>query len=425
MEEAFLHFIWKFQQFNHQKLQIDDGQTLIVFEQGFKNKDAGPDFKNAKIKIGEIIWNGNIEIHVRASDWKRHGHQQDLAYDNVILHVVWKNDDIIYRKDGSRVPTLELNGLIDDDILFRYNELLVPEEEILCHRYLPQIQEITIYNMLDGALARRLEAKSQRIFRDFGLTNQDWEEIAWRSLARNFGFKTNAEPFGELAKSISIKVLKKEAHDHSTVEAILFGMAGFLEDDPADDFHENLKNEFEFKSKKYSLKNHLHRHQWKFLRLRPANFPTVRIAQLANLVSSQPNLFSLFVDHQAPKDLIKKLEAEQSAYWREHYDFGKKAKSTIGKLGKGSLENILINTVAPLLFAYGIHRDDNDMKEKALELLGSLKAENNSIINKWKAAGIKVSTAFDSQALIEQFNEYCLKKKCLDCPVGADIIRKG
>jgi len=424
MEEAFLHFIWKFQQFNHQNLQTDEGQPLTIFEQGFKNKNAGPDFKNAKIRIGEITWNGNIEIHIRTSDWKRHGHQKDLAYDNVILHVVWKNDDKIYRRDGTRIPALELDGLIDESILLRYNELLVPEEEILCQRYIPQIQEITIYSMLDGALARRLEAKSQRIFRDFGLTDQDWEEIAWRSLARNFGFKTNAEPFGVLAKSISIKVLKKEAHNHMTIEAMLFGMAGFLDDNPADDFHANLKNEFEFKSRKYRLKNHLHRHQWKFLRLRPANFPTVRIAQLASLVSRQPHLFSLFIDYETPKDLIGMLEAEQSAYWRAHYDFGKKAKSTIGKLGKGSLENILINTVAPLLFAYGIHRDNDDMKEKSLELLGSLKAENNNIIKKWKAAGINVTTAFDSQALIEQFNEYCLKKKCLNCPVGTDIIRK-
>jgi hypothetical protein len=318
---------------------------------------------------------------------------------------------------------LELDGLIDESILFRYRELLVPEKEILCHNHISQINDITIYSMMDGALSRRLEAKSGRIFRDVGLTDHDWEEVAWRSLARNFGFKTNAETFRELAKSVSSKILKKEAPNKTVVESIIFGMAGFLDDDPVDEYHKKLKLEFEFRVKKYGLSKILHRHQWKFLRLRPANFPTVRIAQLASLVSDHPNLFSLFINYESPKSLIKILGTDQSQYWKEHYDFGKKVKSKIGRLGKGSIENILINTVAPLLFTYGIHRDNDHMKEKALELLGSIKAENNSIIKKWESVGVEVRSAFDSQALIEQFNEYCLKKQCLNCPIGADIIR--
>ena len=423
MEEAFVHFIWKYQQFEHSSMRTVDGLDISVFEQGYKNTDAGPDFKNAKIKIGEITWNGSVEIHVMASDWRRHNHQHDPEYENVVLHVVWKNDEIAHRKDGTTIPTVELNELVDEKLLHRYRQLLIPESDILCQNHLAGISILTKYSMMDNALARRLEAKSNMIFRDIALTNHDWEEIAWRSLARNFGFKTNSATFRDLAKSLPLKILKKEADNLQLVEALLFGQAGFLDNDPVDEYQEALKHEYEFKVRKYGLEKRLSRHQWKFLRLRPANFPTVRIAQLAKLVSKQPNIFSLFVDHSSPRQLIKDLATEQSDYWLRHYDFGKNAKSKIGQLGRNSIENILVNTVAPLLFAYGIHKDNEELKEKATSLLGELKAENNSIIARWRSAGFEVKSAFDSQALIEQFNEYCKKKQCLKCQVGADIIR--
>lgn len=425
MEEAFLHFIWKFQQFDHSQLKSDDGMTIDIFEPGFKNTDAGPDFKNAKIKIGDIIWNGNVEIHVKASDWNRHKHQYDLSYDNVILHVVWSNDAEVCRQDGTVIPALELNELISEGILERYQRLLVPQDEILCTNFLEGINDLTKLSMLDNALARRLEIKSQKIFRDIGLTDHDWEEIAWQAIAQNFGFKTNSESFRDLAKSLPLKVLKKESNDIHTIEALLFGQAGFLDVNPVDNYQVSLKKEFEFKKKKYGLDQRLSRHQWKFLRLRPANFPTVRIAQLAVLVSTHPNLFSLFIDHSSIKSLIRILATEQSEYWKTHYDFSKKAKSPIGNLGQNSIENILINTVAPLLFAYGIHKDNDLMKDRAIELLSYLKPEKNHIINKWIAVGFQVKSAFDSQALIEQYNGFCKRKRCLDCQIGADIIRQA
>jgi hypothetical protein len=423
MEEAFLHFIWKYQQFIHNSMRTVNGLDISVFEPGYTNTDAGPDFKNAKIRIGEITWNGHVEIHVRASDWRRHNHQHDPAYENVVLHVVWDADEIVHRKDGTSIPALELNKLVDEKLLLRYRQLLIPESDILCQNHLAAISVLTKYSMMDNALARRLEAKANMIFRDIALTNHDWEEIAWRSLARNFGFKTNSATFRDLAKSLPLKILKKEADKVPVVEALLFGQAGFLDDGSADEYQKALKHEYAFKARKYGLEKKLGRHQWKFLRLRPANFPTVRIAQLAGLVSRQPNIFSLFVDHNSPRRLIKHLATEQSDYWLRHYDFGKKAKAKIGQLGRNSIENILVNTVAPLLFAYGIHKDNDELKEKATSLLGALKAENNSIIAKWRAAGFEVKSAFDSQALIEQFNEYCQKKQCLKCQIGADIIR--
>ena len=422
MEEAFLHFIWKFQQFKSRDLKTDFGQKITVLHPGYKNTDAGPDFSNAKIKIGEIIWNGNVEIHINARDWNRHNHQNDKAYDNVILHVVWKNDASIQRKDNSAIPAFELKNVVDVQLIRNYNRLFEPGDDILCRRFLDKIKPITIYSMMDKALAQRLEIKSEKIFREIALTGNDWEEITWRMLCGNFGFKTNAFPFFELGKSLPLKILKKESQSLKTIEALLFGQAGFLEENLEDMYFMDLAKEYNFKQKKYSLERRLDKHQWKFLRLRPANFPTIRIAQLATLIANQTNLFSLFMDFESVSKLKNSLAVVQSSYWLYHYDFGSKANTQTGKLGASSIENILINTVAPLLFAYGIHKDQGELKEKSMELLTSVKPEVNSITKKWKVSGIDAKSAFDSQALIEIYNRYCLKKRCLNCTIGTEII---
>lgn len=423
MEEAFLHFIWKFQQFNTRDLKTDSGQEIIVLHPGYKNSDSGPDFKDAKVRIGAITWNGNVEIHVHAKDWNRHNHQHDKAYDNVILHVVWKNDMSVLREDHTIIPAFELQHVVDEYLLYNYNQLQEPGDEILCGRFLDKVKPITVFSMMDKALAQRLEVKSAKIFREIAFTGNDWEEIAWRMLCQNFGFKTNAFPFFELGKSLPLKILKKESESLKTVEALLFGQAGFLEDKLDDAYFVDLKKEYEFKRIKYSLDRNLDKHQWKFLRMRPANFPTIRIAQLATLIAQQSNLFSFFIDYANISDLKKNLEVVQSDYWINHYNFGSPAKTQSGKFGISSIENILINTVAPLLFAYGVHKDQVELKEKSMELLASVKPETNSITKKWKAKGVDVKSAFDSQAVIEMYNQYCLRKKCLDCAVGAEIIR--
>lgn len=423
MEEAFLHFIWKFQQFNSRELKTDSGQVITVLHPGFKNSDAGPDFNGAKVRIGEITWNGNVEIHVHAKDWNRHNHQHDKAYDNVILHVVWKNDTTVLREDNTTIPAFELQHVVDEKLINKYHQLFEPGYDILCSRFLDHVKSITRYSMMDKALAQRLEEKSAKIFREIAFTGNDWEEIAWRMLCQNFGFKTNAFPFFELGKSLPLKVVKKESENLKTVEALLFGQAGFLEEDLEDEYFMELKREYNFKRTKYSLERNLDKHQWKFLRMRPANFPTIRIAQLAALITQQSNLFSFFMDYTSISDLKKNLEVVQSNYWINHYNFGSPAKTQSGKLGISSIENILINTVAPLLFAYGVHKDQRELKEKSMELLASIKPEINSITKKWIENGIGVKSAFDSQALIEIYNAYCLKKRCLNCAIGTEIIR--
>jgi hypothetical protein len=295
MEESFLHFIWKFQKFKHRNLKTDSGKEIKVLHPGFNNKDADPDFSNAKIKIGEITWNGNVEINVNAKDWYRHNHQHDKAYDNVILHVVWENDTSVTREDKTSIPAFELKNIVDEKLLLNYRQFSESGDEILCGRQMNKIKPITIFSMLDKTLAERLETKSEKIFRDIAFTGNDWEEISWRMLSTNFGFKTNAFPFAELGKSMPLKILKKESENLHSIEALLFGQAGFLENKLEDPYFSELKKEYTFKSKKYDLERRLDKHQWKFLRMRPANFPTIRIAQLAALVSSQSNLFSLLV----------------------------------------------------------------------------------------------------------------------------------
>ncbi len=424
MEESLLHFIWRFQHFKSRKLTATDGSEVSVLHPGVGNPHAGPDFAQAKIRIGDIVWNGHVEIHIRASDWNRHGHQHDEAYDNVILHVVWENDENVMRRDGTTIPALELKGIVDDKVIDNYHNLMRPEDEVLCGRFLQSVKRITIYNMLDRALTERLKKKSDRIFREIALAGNDWEEIAWRMLCRNFGFKTNAEPFYELGKSLPVKILKKEAHVPLAVAALLFGQAGFLDEDREGEYFLVLKKEYGFKKKKYRLEKRLEKHQWKFLRLRPPNFPTIRLAQLAALIASHPNLFSFFIHWEKAKDLLDGLATKQSAYWQKHYNFSLKANKPLGSLGKASRENILINTAAPLLFAYGMHKDDEELKEKAVRLLTAVKAEQNHLTRKWTAAGWQIRSAFDSQAVIELFTEYCGRKRCLSCAIGAEIIAK-
>ena len=241
-------------------------------------------------------------------------------------------------------------------------------------------------------------------------------------LCRNFGFKTNAYPFFELGKSLPLKILKKESQNLKTIEALLFGQAGFLEGNLEDTYFNELVREYNFKRIKYGLERRLDRHQWKFLRLRPANFPTIRIAQMAVLIANQSNLFSLFMNFKSISELKTSLALVQSSYWLNHYNFGSKTKSKIGKLGASSIENVLINTVAPLLFSYGIYKDQDELKEKSMELLANVKPETNRITKKWKISGIDVKSAFDSQALIEIYSQFCLKKRCLNCTIGTEII---
>lgn len=423
MQEAFLHYIWRYQYFDKRDLVVADGQSVDVLYPGHYNTDAGPDFKEAKIKIGDIEWLGSVEIHLKSSDWNNHKHQNDPAYNNTILHVVWESDGDIQREDNSILPTLQLKDRVDPHLLNKYNQLINhPATYISCENQWSEVSDITKLSMLDKMAMERLYDKSALVLSLLESNNGNWEETAYQLLFKNFGFKINSDPFLTLAQSIPFKIIKKHAQDLNQIEALLFGMAGFL-DEPLDEKSQRLAKEFVYLKQKYKLDQKLHKFQWKYLRLRPSNFPTSRIAQLAAVLHQQPSVFDLLVKSDNLKLISSWLRSKPSHYWVDHHSFDKVSKSENKGLGTSSVENLLINTAVPLRVAYGKQIDNQDFIDKAVELLEQLKAEKNSIIEKGTGIGLTVKTAFDSQAAIQLYNNYCKKKRCLHCNIGTSLIR--
>lgn len=423
MNESLLHIIWKYQFFQKEKLQTSQGEYVTILKQGNYNTDAGPDFLQARIRIGEIEWNGHVEIHVRSSGWSVHKHQEDRAYHNVILHVVWENDKDIMRHDGTLLPVLELKKIVNPQVLKNYKKLLQNDSPIPCSSQVSSVATITRWSAVEQALVQRLEKKSNTVLLLLKELNNDWEETAFQLLAQNFGMKINAEPFLILAQSIPLKTIRKHLNNLSQMEALLFGQAGMLSS-ANDDYTKLLKKEYEFLKHKYSLEQKVNAVQWKFLRLRPANFPTIRMAQLAALLQSANSLRSSLMEINNFKEAEKLFTIETSPYWKEHYRFGKKSSAPVPLFGKDIQNNILINTLAPLWVAHGKAKDEPVFMEKALTLLQHIPGEKNRITKIYEAIDWKSTTAFDSQGIIELHNEMCSQKKCLDCAVGISLLKK-
>ncbi|GGD47037.1 hypothetical protein GCM10011514_08770 [Emticicia aquatilis] len=423
MTEAFLHYLWQFQQFDKSNLQTISGEKISVLKTGILNTDAGPDFTNTRLQINEIEWVGNVEIHVKSSDWQLHKHQYNEAYNNVILHVVWENDQTITRQNGSLIPTLELKSITDIQLLDKYQYLIDNQSIIPCKEHFSDISDLSKFAILDKVLAKRLQQKAQVVEQLLEKNNGDWEETAYQLLARNFGFKLNYETFLRLAQNLRLKVLQKHRDNLTQIEAMLFGQAGLIE--KVDEYSEKLSQEYDFFSAKFSLKStQLASHEWKFLRTRPANFPTIRIAQLAKLITQQQSFFSLFTQTNSIEDLRNSLKIEQSVYWQEHYNLGKVASKKLVGLGKDSINNILINTVIPLLACYSEKTDNQEFMARCVSFLEALPAEDNHITEMWEGLGLTIKSAFDSQASIELYNNFCTHKRCLQCNVGIEILKK-
>lgn len=423
INESFLQFVWKTQAINQTQLFTSTGDKISIFKPGIFNTDAGPDFYQAHIKIGEIDWFGSVEIHVNSSDWHLHNHQKDHAYEPVILHVVWENNKSIQRKDGTEIDVLELKNVLLPTILNNYDQLLNSIQSIPCENQFGLVPNLYKIQMKDAALTQRQISKSQRISNFYEKTNHDLEETAYRLLARNFGFRLNADAFERLATILPYKIIQKHLDQKIQVEALLFGMAGMLEHTDNESYTEILKREFNFLSYKFGISDlKMSMAEWKFLRTRPANFPTLRISQFADFLTKVKSIHSFL--NQDSKSQLLNLEISASNYWKEHYTFGKQTVKTLENLGKSSKENILINSVVPLLFFYSTILGDDSLKEKAMEILEFLPAENNAITRTWESLGERPISAFDSQSLIEQFQGFCSNKKCLDCPVGTYLIRK-
>ncbi len=420
--EAILHFIWKYKFFNPLGLRTFVGETLQIIATGIHNMDAGPDFHQSKIKIGETIWAGNVEIHLKSSDWLKHHHDVDKAYDNVILHVVWENDIDIERTDQTLIPVLELKNIIAKKIIENYDQLKQNNYWIPCENQLPNVDDFIKQQTLDRMMMERLEDKANIINEIYQLNNGNWEDTFYITLAKSFGFKVNSLPFEILAKQLPQNILAKHKNNPLQIESLIFGVSGLLDRKFTDDYPNQLKTEFDFLQKKYQLKN-LDASLWKFSKTRPDNFPTIRLSQFAALVIKSSHLFSQIIAIKNQTDYIKLFEdLSINNYWEKHFVFDKVVDEKSVNLGKSSIEIILINTIAPLLFFYGKQIGDKKFIDRALEILENIKPESNIFTKGFKERGLSVQNSFDSQAVIHLKKNYCDQKKCLNCGIGLKIL---
>ena len=421
MNEDFLQFIWKQNLFSKSKQFSTKGNEVEIIDVGKQNFDSGPDFFDARIKLDHVLWAGNVEIHLKSSSWYQHGHDSDSAYDNVILHVVLEDDASVVLNNNREIPCLQLQ--FTPDLLANYQMLMSSQRWIPCFDELKNVNKFFVNNWLDRMLIERLERKALEIEKILIENNNSWEDTLYQVLARYFGMRVNAEPFQQLARSIPLKFLAKQKNSLFQLEAMLFGQSGlFQKYDCDDDYLHRLRKEYKFLAHKFQLKP-ISSSRWKWLRLRPPNFPTVRIAQFASLVHQSVSLFSKFIKAGSITDISNLLKCEASDYWTTHYQFGMESAEKKKVLGKTCIDALIINCVVPVLFLYGKHHDAQKIKDKACDLLSQLSSEKNAIIKKWQECGVKAKTAYQSQALLQLKTNYCDHFNCLQCEFGNRIIR--
>lgn len=419
VQEKLLHFIWQNQLIEAGKLETTNGETILVKNPGVYNHDAGPDFKNAQVKIGDHLWAGHVEVHVNSKDWFLHGHQNDDNYKNVILHVVLFDDAEL------NIPTVELNGKIKKHLLNKYKELMQSKAWIPCAQHIDKVDDFTLFQFKDRLIIERIERKLSAIKTDLEQTQNNWEEVFYRNLMRYGGLKVNKLAFEKLAQLLPHKLISKHRNNQFQIEALLFGASGFLSELNSE-YQKKLQKEYLFLKRKYNLKE-LKSTDWQFATLRPANFPTVRLAQFASLFCSKNLSFDSILAFKNTKDLATELYGvKASEFWDRHYNFDKTTDSKrVKQIGKTYSQLLLINHFAPIIYAYGWYKGINSLKERAIDILSNTNSERNNIITNWKELGITSNTSFDSQALIELKTMYCDLKKCLNCSIGIKLLRKG
>jgi Protein of unknown function (DUF2851) len=422
MRETFLHFLWRWRRFDASDLKTTEGQSIEILHPGEPNGHAGPDFFNARLRLGETTWAGNVEMHLRASEWAVHRHGEDRAYDNVLLHVVWEEDQPMLRPSGERIPCLELNKRVPPKLLETYQRLEHERSWIPCQAFFAHTPEIVRLSWLDRLLVERLEQKTGAIAELLEATENHWEETFYRLLARNFGLKVNADPFEALAHSLPLQVLAKHKSNLLQLEALLFGQAGLLEGPFRDNYPQVLQQEYRHLAHKYTL-TPLSPAHWKFLRLRPANFPTVRIAQFAALVRQSAHLFSKILEAETVRTLENLLDARPGDYWDTRFQFDKTSVKRVKTPGRDFVHLLIINTVAPFLFHYGKTKQLPDLQNRALRLLEEIPAESNAIIDNWADLGVKPRHAYQTQALLQLKTRWCDEKRCLECGIGNAILK--
>lgn len=421
MKEDLLHYIWKYKKYPLASIRTTKGHAISVQSSGTHNQLSGPDFFNAKLFIGEQLWAGNVEIHIKSSDWYAHNHETDPNYDNVILHVVWEDDVAVFRADGSEIPTLELKNYISEELLSNYKKLFQqkPNTFINCGTDINSISSFSFENWKERLYLERLERKSELIFNLLETSKNDWEKVLFVLLLKNFGSKINGELFFELGQSIDFSIIRKLQGRPLEIEAFLFGLAGLLEEEQPDAYQQELRQAYDYLQHKYGLDTSL-LSKPQFFKLRPPNFPTVRLSQFAQLYASVPSLFHLALKTEGT-DLYNLFSIPTNGYWETHFTFGKTSKKGVKRTSRKFVDLLIVNTILPLKFCYLRHQGVL-LDETFTKPMMDISAEKNSIIQKYQDLGVKVDNAKDSQALLELYTNYCTKNKCLQCAVGSELL---
>ena len=419
--EQLLHYVWKHKIFSLKELKTTTGQQVEVIDTGLANTDAGPGFFNAKLKLDGVLWIGNIEIHERSSDWFKHGHHADAGYNSVILHIASEIDTEISRSNGERIPQIQL--ICPEAVRTNYKELLETDSYPPCYRIIPSLSPFTAHSWMSALQMERFEQKATLLNERLKRCQGNWEDAFFITLARNFGFGLNGDAFETWAHQLPFRAVDKHRNDLFQIEAIFFGQAGILEDSDGDGYYLRLKKEYTYLQHKFGLIP-MDASLWRFLRLRPANFPHIRIAQLACLYHRAYGLLSRIMETETLQGVRDILKGGTSEYWLTHYTFGGSSPSRPKTLSNTSLDLLIINTVVTFLYAYGLHKGNRVLCARAGSFLEELKAENNYITRMWEQCGMKASNAADSQALIQLKKEYCDKKKCLYCRIGYEYLKR-
>ena len=421
MKEDFLHYVWQYKKFNFSDLKTTQNENLTIINSGFYSQLAGPDFFNAQIVIENQKWAGNVEIHLKSSDWYVHHHEKDANYDSVILHVVWEHDTPIFRKDNSEIPVLELKNYVSQHELHNYNELITPKSWIYCEKQIAKTDNFVMKNWQERLFFERLERKSIPINTLLHETENNWEAVLFSMLAKNFGLNTNGEIFLKIANSIPFSVIRKENFEVENLEAIFFGRANLLNAEKQDSYFVNLKNRWNYIKIKHQLQE-VFIDEIQFFKHRPDNFPTIRLAQLAQLFHLQHNLFSKIIEIKSAQECYKLFNIKVSEYWQTHYQFDKESPKKSKTVTNSFLDLLLINTIIPFQFAYA-KSQGKEISENILDLLSKIPSEKNAILDKFSSFGIKTKNAFEAQSLLQLKNEYCNNKKCMQCAIGLELLK--
>ncbi|MDR0365083.1 MAG: DUF2851 family protein [Bacteroidales bacterium] len=421
MSEQFLYYLWQ-NRLICGDLTLTDMRKVEILYPGSRNSGAGPDFFNARIKIERTEWAGNVEMHLRSSDWELHKHHQDKNYDNVILHVVLEDDQPVSYSNGEPIPTLVCQNNFDVDMLESYERMIANRHFVPCAGAIAHCDDFVMMSWLENIAAERLIMRQKEIEKVLEYTQNDWNRAYYVRLCRNFGFKVNAEPFELLETILPLQVLLKNNADIDDIEALVFGAAGFLEKNHNDEYPRQLRNNFLFFKRKYEI-NPMEAHLWKFMRVYPGNFPTIRLSQFAQVAALNGIQFSNILGAKDIREIKSYFRVSTTPYWETHYQFDKTSWKRDKKLGNESINLLLINTILPFVFAYGRLREELSFCEKAIELFQQLPPENNYIIRKWKEIGVKAQNAMESQALLHLKEKYCNTKRCLQCRIGDYLLR--